>query len=147
MTTNKKLKLYLDDLRTPKEEEWIVVRNYDEFVAEVLRSGIDNFEVVSLDHDLGDTAMEEYFNNVRINYTINYDNIKEKTGLDCAKWLVSHYLEKYNHNDELFFPTVYTHSANPIGAANIIGYINNFFKNIRQQQTCVRVHIPHTINY
>jgi hypothetical protein len=44
------------------------------------------------------------------------------------------------------FPTVLVHSANPIGSANIMGYINNFLMNETQQQTCVRVHIPHSIN-
>ena len=28
-----KIKLYLDDVRTPNNEEWVVVRNYDEFVS------------------------------------------------------------------------------------------------------------------
>jgi len=31
MRINKK-RLYLDDVRTPVDEDWIVVRNYDEFV-------------------------------------------------------------------------------------------------------------------
>jgi hypothetical protein len=141
---DKKLKLYLDDVRTPFDTEWVVVRNYDEFVSTILKHGLENFEVISLDHDLGDTAMDEYFNNVVKNFKIDYNNIKEKTGLDCAKWLVSHYL-KFS-NEDYKFPTVYTHSANPIGASNIMGYVNNFLKNIRQPQTCVRVFIKHNIN-
>ena len=44
------------------------------------------------------------------------------------------------------FPEVYVHSANPIGAANIMGYINNFLMNEAQPQTCVRVSIPHTVD-
>jgi len=86
-------KIYLDDVRTPTEEGWVVVRNYDEFVEKIKEIGLNNIETISLDHDLGDTAMEEYFNNVGPNYTLNYDNIKEKTGLDCAKWLINHYFE------------------------------------------------------
>jgi len=43
------------------------------------------------------------------------------------------------------FPQVYTHSANPIGSANIMGYINNFYMNEAQPQTCVRVQIPHDV--
>lgn len=138
-----KLKLYLDDVRVPTDDSWILVKNYDEFVNTVLREGIESFDTISLDHDLGDTAMAEYFNNVRRNFTIDYDNIKEKTGLDCAKWLVNHYLEK--PKESFTFPLVYTHSANPIGAANIMGYVNNFLKNMKQPQTCVRVRIDHTI--
>ena len=129
-----KAHIYLDDVRTPNEEGWIVVRNYEEFVDAVTKIGLENIEVVTLDHDLGDTAMQEYFNNVSPNYKLDYDNIKEKTGLDCAKWLIDHYLDKYNTEESrkekrdsgIIFPKVFTHSANPIGSANIMGYVNNF---------------------
>lgn len=144
---NKKLKLYLDDVRTPTDPEWIVARNYDEFVNIVLKNGIDSFEVISLDHDLGDTAMKEYFNNVAPNYQLNYENITEKTGLDCAKWLIEHFLVTNNEINNFNFPLIYTHSANPIGSANIMGYVNNFLKNMRKNESCVRVKIQHTINH
>jgi hypothetical protein len=150
-----KYNIYLDDVRTPKENNWVVVRNYDEFVNKVTEIGLGNIEVVSLDHDLGDTAMNEYFNNVSPNYSLNYDNIKEKTGLDCAKWLVNHFYDTnpewiemnrvIKREDGMVFPQVYTHSANPIGSANIMGYINNFYMNEAQPQTCVRVQIPHDV--
>lgn len=150
-----KYNIYLDDVRTPKENNWVVVRNYDEFVSKVTEIGLNNIEVISLDHDLGDTAMSEYFNNVSPNYSLNYDNIKEKTGLDCAKWLVNHFYDTnpewvemnrvIKRGDGISFPQVYTHSANPIGSANIMGYINNFLMNEAQPQTCVRVQIPHNV--
>ena len=80
------LKIYLDDVRTPVDKEsWMVVRNYDEFVDRVTKVGLKNIEIISLDHDLGDTAMAEWHKNVYHNYTLNYDNITEKTGYDCAK--------------------------------------------------------------
>jgi hypothetical protein len=85
-------KIYLDDLRTPVNTEWIVVRSYDEFVAKVKEIGLGNIEVVTLDHDLGDTAVKEYFNNTSKNYTLNYENIEEKTGYDAAKWMVDWFL-------------------------------------------------------
>jgi hypothetical protein len=137
-------KIYLDDVRVPKDSEWILVKNYDEFVNKIKELGLENISTISLDHDLGESAMREYFNNVAPNYELNYDNITEKTGLDCAKWLIDHYLE--NQNEEFNFPHVYTHSANPIGSANIMGLVNNFLKNMRKPQTCVRVRIDHTIN-
>ena len=141
-------KIYLDDLRIPTNTDWILVKNYDEFVNKVKELGLHNISVISLDHDLGDTAMRKYFNNVSPNYQLNYDNITEKTGLDCAKWLIEYYFETSNDEDEKFtFPEVFTHSANPIGSANIMGYINNFLKNSRQPQTCVRVRIDHTVKH
>lgn len=142
MMMNKK-RIYLDDLRTPIDGDWIIVRSFQEFVDKITEIGINNISTISLDHDLGDTAMNEYFTNVKYNYKIDYNNIKEKTGLDCAKWLIDHYLETKTDDGQFEFPTVYTHSANPIGAANIMGYVNNFLMNMGEQQTCVR--IQHTV--
>ena len=146
-----KFRIYLDDIRTPIDKDWIVVRNYDEFVDKVNEIGLNNIDIISLDHDLGDTAMKEYFDNVSPNYTLDYNNITEKTGYDAAKFLVSLF---HNTNEERFnmtrnekkqnpfvFPKVYVHSHNPIGAHNICGWINNFLKNEGQPQSCVRVHI------
>lgn len=158
-----KIKIYLDDVRTPVnvipenpdlyDGDWVVVRSYDEFVDKVKEVGLENIGLISLDHDLGDTAMKEYFENVSPNYTLDYNNILEKTGYDCSKWLVNHYYDNYvtlesrseKRQSGIVFPRVYTHSANPIGSANIMGYINNFLMNEGQPQTCVRVNIPHTV--
>jgi len=135
-----KKKVYLDDVRTPNDGDWIIVRNYDEFVEQVKSIGLENIEVISLDHDLGETSMKEYFDNVLPNYTLDYKNIEEKTGYDAAKWLVTRSILT-----NIPLPQIYTHSANPIGSANIMGYINNYFRNCRQPQTCIRVLIPFTI--
>jgi hypothetical protein len=135
-----KIRLYLDDVRTPKDADWKVVKSYDELVAHIKMNGLENYEVISLDHDLGDTAMNEYYNNVHPNYTLDYNNITEKTGLDCAKFLVAESM-----NTKIPLPQIYVHSANPIGSANIMGYVNNYFMNCRLPQTCVRVKIEHTI--
>lgn len=132
-------RIYLDDVRTPVDKTWTVVRNYDEFVNKIQEIGLGYIECISLDHDLGDTAMQEWHRNVYHNYTLNYDNIKEKTGYDCAKWLVEKWLD-----GEPVVP-VYTHSANAIGSANIMGYINNYLHVHRLPQTCVRVRIEYTV--
>ena len=134
------MRLYLDDIRTPTEGEWEVVRNYDEFVAHIKMNGLESYEVISLDHDLGDTAKNEYYNNVRDNYKIDYNNITEKTGLDCAKFLVAESMTK-----GVPLPQIYVHSANPIGSANIMGYINNYLMNSRLPQTCIRIKVEHSI--
>lgn len=150
----KRNRIYLDDIRTPVDNGWIVVRDYNEFVKKILELGLSNIDLISLDHDLGDTAMAEYFKNVSKNYELNYDNITEMTGLDCVKWLINHFydtnpkrvnmnrLDKKNY--PIKFPEVVVHSANPIGSANMMGYINNFLKNEGQPQTCIRVNIEHT---
>ena len=150
-----KVRIYLDDVRTPVDKDWLVVRNFHEFVNLVNKVGLTNIRLISLDHDLGDTAMQEYFNNVSKNYKLDYDNIEEKTGYDAAKWLVNEfYLTNENRinmsrfdkkQKPIKFPEVVVHSANPIGSANIMGYINNFLMNEGQDQTCVRVKIEHTV--
>ena len=141
MKINNRLRLYLDDIRTPVDDDWIVVRNYDEFVAQLKLNRLGNFEVISLDHDLGEGAMVEYYTNVKNNYMLDYNNIEERTGMDCCRYLVSESM-----NEKIPLPQVYIHSANPIGSANMMGYINNYLMNCRLPQTCVRVQINHTIS-
>lgn len=133
-----KIKIYLDDVRTPIENGWTVVRDYEQFVSTVMYHGLENIELISLDHDLGDTAMKEWHTNVYHNYKLDYDNITEKTGMDCAKWLVNQWMDGQPVVD------VFTHSANAIGSANIMGYINNYRHINRLPQNCVRVRIEHT---
>jgi hypothetical protein len=136
---NKKIYLYLDDVRIPTEGEWEVVRNYDEFVAHIKLNGLENYEVISLDHDLGESAMQEYYTNTKPNFSLDYNNIKEKTGMDCARFLVAESMTK-----SIPLPQIYVHSANPIGSSNIIGYINNYFRNQKMPEICIKVNIEHT---
>ena len=142
----KKYNIYLDDVRTPLPNptthntiEWTVVRSYDEFVKKINEIGLNNIELISLDHDLGDTAMAEWHRNVYHNYTLDYDNITEKTGMDCVKWLVEQWM------DGSPICKVMVHSANAIGSANMMGYINNFYHVNRLPQDCVRWVVPHSV--
>lgn len=126
-----KYKIYLDDLRTPIDQDWIVVRDYEEFVNKVTEIGFENIELVSLDHDLAD-----------IHYNTDlYDTIIEKTGYDCAKWLI----EKWQEGNTIF--DVYTHSANTAGAKNIVELINSYRRFIGMSETCGRVKIQHDVKY
>jgi len=131
-------KLFLDDVRIPKDaiglvpdkynqfyfsNDWEIVTNYDDFVEYIELNGIPKF--VSFDHDLGDTAMDEYFRNVATNGTLDYDNIEEKTGLDCAKFLV-----EYCADENQPLPEYLVHSANPVGKRNIEGFLENAKKHL-----------------
>jgi hypothetical protein len=143
--------IYLDDIRTPAQiegREWIVVRNFYEFVDKIEEIGLDGIDGISFDHDLGPQAMAEYYKNVMPNYSLDYSNIDELTGYHACKWLVDHYYEKNPLRLEMerkekkeasfSFPVLTVHSANPVGSANIMGYLNNFLKNEAQPQSCVR---------
>ena len=124
-----KLYLYLDDVRTPTTDNWEVVRNYDEFVAHIKLKGLGAYEVISLDHDLGEGAMVEYYTNVKPNYELNYERIPEKTGMDCARFLVAESM-----HTKIPLPVIYVHSAN----------INNYFRNCKLPEVCMKVNIEHT---
>ncbi len=135
----KRIYLYLDDVRIPTEGEWEVVRNYDEFVAHIRLHGLENYEVISLDHDLGESAMQEYYTNTKPHFELDYNRIEEKTGMDCARFLVAESMGK-----NIPLPQIFVHSANPIGSANMMGYINNYFRNQRLPEICTKVNIAHT---
>ena len=132
------MKIYLDDVRTPKDKDWMVVRNYHEFVNLVQKVGLENVELISLDHDLGDSAMKEWHTNVYHNNTLDYNNITEKTGMDCAKWLV----EKWLDGNPVC--KVMVHSANAVGSANICGLIWNYCHIHKLPQENMRWVVPFT---
>ncbi len=95
---NQPMKLYLDDVR-PTPENFQRVYNFDEFVKFIADKGLPNF--ISFDHDLGE----------------------EKTGYDCAKFLVDYCLDQ-----NLKLPEFYVHSQNPVGKENIEKLLDNFNK-------------------
>lgn len=131
--------LFLDDFRVPADcgkympnpafyykNEWVIVRNYDEFVNFITKNGLPS--TISFDHDLADEhySMDMYAGNDV--YDENYKDFKEKTGLDCAKWLVDLCMDK-----NLDLPDYIVHSMNPAGAKNIWSYLENYRK-FREQQ-------------
>jgi hypothetical protein len=70
---------------------------------------------ISFDHDLHEEHYTpEYFWNNYIEskkfQEWKKQFYKEKTGADCAKWLVN-----YCNNNKKELPCIYIHSANPVG--------------------------------
>jgi hypothetical protein len=127
--------LWLDDIRNPflNEEKkvpqgfeihWVL--NYDQFVKWITLYGLP--DLISFDHDLADEHYTPaYFWN-------SYEESKklqewrepfhvEKTGKDCANWLVNHCLD-----NDLNLPEFLVHSANPVGADSIRGLLEGFNK-------------------
>ena len=114
------MKLFLDDNRTPYDvfrntidpdyeydNQWVIAKNYEEFVEIILESGLP--KIISFDHDLSQNHyLPENQNN------INYDNLKDKTGYDAALWLIG-----YCQLNNLKLPKVKVHSANIEGKKNI----------------------------
>lgn len=94
-------KLYLDDLRTPTASDFIIVRSSNEAISYVQENGCPEF--ISFDHDLGG----------------------DDTAMNFVKWLVNNDLD----NDGKTIPSNFTfqvHSANPVGAQNILAYLTSY---------------------
>lgn len=110
-------KLFLDDYRDPPKGDWVIVRSYEQFCAVIEKQGLP--EVISFDHDLSD---EHYFSS--LGFGIEYDKYLEKTGYDCAKWLI-----QYCFSRALKLPSWRVHSMNPVGADNILNLLADYEKN------------------
>ena len=122
--------LFLDDVRIPTHVTWAdvpqnqhysVARNYQEFVDLITLRGLPKF--VCYDHDLADG---HYGHGLRGD-EIPYDSYKEKTGYDCAKWLVDYCMKK-----GVKHPPYVVHSMNPVGKQNIISYVESYNKSIKE---------------
>ena len=140
-----KTALYLDDVRTPTETlpgyyPWNVVRNYDEFTEWIVKNGIP--DLISFDHDLAEEHKEDYISQVVSQgyQHPKYDEYKEKTGLDCAKFVVE-YCQKMNTPLKLCA----VHSHNPVGAKNIQSFINGFHNHMDNPETCYLQKFPFVI--
>jgi len=130
--------IWLDDTRSPYNEysktiqslreddfteeisngETVWVKNYKDFVNEISTNGLP--DLISFDHDLADEHYHHYMYKGK-EYNKLYNTFVEKTGLDCAKWLV-----EYCTSNSLKLPRYNVHSQNPIGKENIIKLLYNF---------------------
>ena len=100
------MKMFLDDIRVPKNDYDVIVRSFEEAINFVNQNGIPTF--ISFDHDLG---CDEIGNIL-------------KSGYDFAKWLVDMDIENIHKFPDNF--TFDIHSANPIGKNNIKSILNNY---------------------
>ena len=106
-----KILLWLDDYRDPEKNDWLVfspigrdvniiwVKSYNEFIDYIINNSLP--DGICFDHDLGG----------------------EKTGYDCAKWLVNYCID-----NNLELPLYAIQSANPVGKENIDKLLTNFNK-------------------
>jgi hypothetical protein len=100
-----KWKLFLDDGRYPVRNDWVIARNFDDAVWYVRNYGLPDH--IAFDHDLG--------------------HPKNYTGMDFAKWFANYIMD-----NELKLPQTFSysvHSQNPVGAANIRSYMDQFLEN------------------
>lgn len=104
-------RLYIDDVRElpfyyrDKRHPWTIIRTYAQAIAWLETYGCP--DVISFDHDLGDP--------------------ENGSGYDIAKYIV----ERDMNEGGKFIPEYFTytvHSANIIGAANIVGLLDQYLR-------------------
>jgi len=131
--------LFLDDLREPihvfkytgdsdyAEKQWVIVRNYAEFVSYIEVNGLP--ELVSFDNDLGLEHTRYFFENGGHENPPDPSkgNFVEKTGYEASKWLVDFCID-----NKLELPKYKVHSKNPIGKLNIETYLGNYLKQLEK---------------
>lgn len=123
-----KYNLFLDDIRLPNKNymfylgeslskyyesiDWIVVKNYKDFVETINKNGLP--EIVSFDCDLQDIHYEIGLKSNFSEFNISdYDGF-EKTGVHCALFIIDYCLD-----NNLDCPEYLIHSQNPAGANEI----------------------------
>jgi len=129
--------IFLDDCRKPIDVtwielplvEWTVIRNYEQFTRHISAFGVP--KRVTFDHDLADehypftAENQEAYKNSKDPLIIPYKKYKEKTGYECAKWLIA-----YCQDRGVAFPEYYVHTMNPIGKQNIVSLIESYKKSL-----------------
>lgn len=99
------MKLWIDDIREPPEDYDAWARNYDEAIR-AINTGV--FNVISLDHDLGEDSKTGY------DILCNIERQIAKGG-----WWIQ-------------LPEFRVHSANPVGAANMLRAIGSINKMVKE---------------
>lgn len=127
--------LWLDDIRNPLENDWLTfspieqpfdcvwVKSYPEFTDWINKNGLP--DGICFDHDLGmDVAIKAREKGMSKRKSRQLKQL-EKTGYDCAKWLV-----EYCMDNNLKLPKYNIQSANPVGKENIDGLLQSFLKKV-----------------
>jgi hypothetical protein len=132
---NKGTLLWLDDIRNPLENNWLSlspitptevvwVKSYDEFTNWITENGLP--EAICFDHDLGmEVAVNARSKGMSKRKSKELKKL-EKTGYDCAKWLIDYCLDRDDHP----LPLYNIQSANPVGKENIDGCLKHYNRHI-----------------
>lgn len=90
-------KMFIDDVRNPPQGDWVLVRSSDEALTYVRENGMPAF--ISFDHDLGEDDTTMVFLRKLVDLVWNGDDLP---------------------------PAYEVHSANPVGAKNIIAFMESW---------------------
>ncbi len=119
--------LWLDDIRNPFIEDWLMqyapqftygereiiwIKSYKEFVEWIKENGLPY--MIAFDHDLGEDVAKEKVARGMSKRQARIQKRETMSGFDCAKWLV-----EYCINVKVELPQWTIQSANPVGRDNI----------------------------
>lgn len=99
------MKIYLDDVRDLPTgfEDWVVIRSAEDALRVIASKGLENIEAISFDHALGEDCM---------------------SGYDLAS-----IIEEMVYEAEFAsIPKFHIHSANPVGAKNLLQCFNSIWR-------------------
>jgi len=105
------LKIFVDDVRDPPDDSWTLVRTYDDAINFIT---INEWDIISLDHDLGDT---HHIDNAHL---VQFP-LRERTGYMLLEHIVG-MQEEYG----LKVGKVLVHSANPVAQEKMRGTIERY---------------------
>lgn len=89
-------KMFIDDVREPPSNDYVVVRSSSEALDYIKNNGMPSF--ISFDHDLGGDDTTMVFLRKLVDYWNGYDTI----------------------------PDYVVHSANPVGSKNIVSFMDSW---------------------
>jgi len=128
--------LWLDDIRDPMDTkvDWlgrfspigrypyvVWVKSYDEFVAFITNNGLP--DGICFDHDLGKETESELLRKGYSKKDARRLKKEEKTGYDCAKWLIEYCLDR-----DINIPPYGLQTSNEAGKENIDCLLSNYKK-------------------
>lgn len=127
----REINLFIDDVRMPSEcalymhrrigklntmyinEDWIICRDFFQFVRALKKNDLSKIKTVSFDHDLADIHYDPSSDTESFAYN-------EKDGYDCGFVMKQMFEQK-----GIPLPQIFIHSMNPVGAERIAHLFKN----------------------
>jgi hypothetical protein len=113
------MKLFLDDIRVPKDDSWVIARSVADAIAII--SACDSFDEATLDHDLGLLSCMgcTSWKCPADDKCDCHCHSEAPTGLKLLYWMAE--------NDKWPKKKPSVHSMNPVGRKNMEDFIDRYY--------------------